>query len=316
MSLGGIFTSIKTWFMAASVGVKSTIVVVGVIAVTSAVAIPIAIITNTNHEEADITEQVTDNTGTSKDSKTDGASKNNASDQDDEEEIASNNDSKQDSTSNASSQGASNNTSSKPTNSTNSQGSSSSNSTKPQSNSNNSSQKPQTNTPPAQSSNPQPSTPTKTEEDLRNERDQQRRADMAKVKTGVTQFQTNNNGKLPITGGNADGTGDYAWQPSQSNALPPRDTTNVFAKFIRNYLNAANATENTFKDPDGWTYGILGFKYDNYINSSNKGQRHTIYLVGQAKCGIATSVLRTESARDFAVLYKLENGNNYCVDNQ
>lgn len=150
-----------------------------------------------------------------------------------------------------------------------------------------------------------------TEEGLRAIRDQQRRSDMARLQTAIAQFQANNNGRLPGHGSNLDGQGVLIFQPSQSHNLPSA-TDNTAAKLITYYLNSAGASENSFVDPDGWAYGLTIIDYGHYQNSLAD---HMAYLVHQSNCG-AASLTSSDKPRDFAIVYKLENGNAYCLDNQ
>lgn len=153
-----------------------------------------------------------------------------------------------------------------------------------------------------------------TEEELRAIRDQQRRSDMAHLQSAIFQFQANNNGRLPGYGSNLDGQDTLILQPSQSHDLPSA-ADNTAAKLIAYYLNGAGASENSFVDPDDWAYGLTIIDYDHYQNSPEKFADHMIYLVHQSSCG-AAGLTSSDKPRDFAIVYKLENGNAYCLDNQ
>ena len=129
----------------------------------------------------------------------------------------------------------------------------------------------------------------------RSQRDTQRRDDLARVATAVTQFQTNNGGKIP------DGT----------------NTTG--ANFITNYLGGTE-----FVDPDGtaYTIKIMAFDSSNANNnvpkndfSATNTSGHEILLINKAKCNGETAVAST-NAREYAVLYNLEGSGIYCADNQ
>lgn len=149
------------------------------------------------------------------------------------------------------------------------------------------------------------------EEELRTIRDQQRRSDMAHLQSAIFQFQANNNGRLPGYDSNLDGQGTLVLQPSQSHDLPSA-ADNTAAKLITYYLNGAGASENSFVDPDGWAYGLAIIDYDHHQNSLAD---HMVYLIHQSSCADA-SLTPSDKPRDFAIVYKLENGNAYCLDNQ
>lgn len=158
----------------------------------------------------------------------------------------------------------------------------------------------------------------------RSQRDTQRRNDMSALASQITQYQSNNNGKLP----KADATSKIA-------AVDESDTTNgaithwcdaknnAAANFICNYMNASGASENTFKDPDGWMYGLeivdmksnKGWKMPVTVFGDNGGDnKYKIYLVEHAQCD-GEDVKSSENARDYAILYKLEGAGTYCNDN-
>ncbi|MBR3052238.1 prepilin-type N-terminal cleavage/methylation domain-containing protein [Candidatus Saccharibacteria bacterium] len=122
----------------------------------------------------------------------------------------------------------------------------------------------------------------------RSQRDTQRREDLARLATAVTQFQANNNGKVPT-------------------AMTTMPTS---ANFIASYLGGADA----FKDPDGTAYNIE-FK----VLSGNAPKPTTIdhkaYVYGKAKCDGETMVA-SGNTNDYAILYKLEGAGTYCQDNQ
>ena len=155
----------------------------------------------------------------------------------------------------------------------------------------------------------------------RSQRDTQRRNDMARVSTKITDYQTNNGGKLP----------------DDSSVAPAVDTDTVFttclstsanstnnksaACFIRNYMNGVNAAENEFTDPDGWYYGLtvatLTSGQTNVVPAADTGGSafsHMVYIYKHAKCNGETSEYSSNS-RDYTVMYKLEGSGTYCADN-
>lgn len=149
------------------------------------------------------------------------------------------------------------------------------------------------------------------------ERDQQRRRDITLLQSAVFQFQANNNGRLPGQSPNTpiDGQGGLVYQPSQNRTLPSA-SDGVAATLITRYLNHVDASENSFIDPDGWTYGLTIVDYDHYADLPEKSADHMIYLIHQASCNSSTGISRSNKSRDFAILYKLEADNlGYCIDN-
>lgn len=151
----------------------------------------------------------------------------------------------------------------------------------------------------------------------KDERDQQRRRDMARFQSSIFQFQANNNGRLPGQSSDTpiDGQGGLVYQPSQDRTLPST-SDGVAATLITRYLNRVDASENSFIDPDSWTYGLTIIDYDHYKNLPEKSADHMIYLIHQASCNSSTGISNSDKSRDFAILYKLEADNlGYCIDN-
>ena len=126
----------------------------------------------------------------------------------------------------------------------------------------------------------------------RSQRDTQRRDDLARVATAITQYQTNNGGKLPTDG----------------------------ASLISDYLGG-----NEFVDPDGTNYTITVYscigngtgqsdgKAKNDLTSSTSGHQISIYVKAKCKGEVAEA---SNNAREYAILYKLEGSGTYCSDNQ
>lgn len=160
----------------------------------------------------------------------------------------------------------------------------------------------------------------------RSQRDTQRRNDLARVATAITQYQTNNNGKLPGNDESSAPAEDPETEGKSSVFDNCADTTagsstKVAACFIRNYMNSVNATENEFVDPDGWYYGLQ------FITATNDGGTltpkpaedgstfsHIITVYKHASCSGETATY-SSNARDYAILYKLEGSGTYCSDN-
>lgn len=168
----------------------------------------------------------------------------------------------------------------------------------------------------------------------RSQRDTQRRNDMANVSSKITQYQTNNNGKLPSSGSTpavADGKEvklEDAWPCNSSSSSTGNDDASSRAAncFIRNYLNGVNTVENEFVDPDGWAYGLtirditefpnseLELTREDLVGDASGSGGHMVYIVKKAKCE-GEKAVKSNNARDYAVMYKLEGAGTYCHDN-
>lgn len=160
----------------------------------------------------------------------------------------------------------------------------------------------------------------------RAQRDTQRRDDMARVAEAITQYQTNNNGKLPDTGAALDAVDEETnpddlkmdnWCSGASNA-----TSTPSQCFVKNYLNAVDVADNknTFSDPDGTRYGLVFESAGpgttvTLNNSADEFNKHMIHVVKHAKCD-GEAAAYSSNARDYAILYKLEGSGTYCQDNQ
>lgn len=153
----------------------------------------------------------------------------------------------------------------------------------------------------------------------RSQRDTQRRSALGELTTAVTNYQTNNNGKLPNNGKFDAVSSDAAnieypgtWE------CPKKNSSNKAAQcFLVNYVNSVNATENEFIDPDGWYYGITiqDMDADSFSLSGKEDfDKHMVYVIKGASCDGETAVKST-NARDFVVMYKLEGSGTYCQDN-
>ena len=142
----------------------------------------------------------------------------------------------------------------------------------------------------------------------RSQRDTARRNDLARVDTSLVQYQTNNqgtgNGNLPPDSSTWVGTSTFG-----------DDCTSSACKFVRNYMNSGtsdNITKNTFEDPDGTMYGMnIGSGAFSYGKAE---MDHVIYIRTGAKCNGEEAV--ADTARHFAVIYRLEGAGTYCIDDQ
>lgn len=157
----------------------------------------------------------------------------------------------------------------------------------------------------------------------RSQRDTQRRQDMSRVVTALTNYQANNNGNLPSFSGD--------WSIKAGTDIDNCGTgtgASSICGFVRDYLNPANANTSEFKDPDGTRYGLAISKTvsensnlptDGAI-SNETNYPHVIFVKKGAKCGVEQNVSsywqNTGKVNDFAVMYKLEGSGVACVDNQ
>ena len=164
----------------------------------------------------------------------------------------------------------------------------------------------------------------------RNQRDAQRRNDIARVATALAQYQTNNKGRLPISANN---NGDNSiCSPSNAGTIKP-NSANTYAnlgsgnpaknasaacKFIATYLNSSSSATNEFVDPDGTSYGISIYHYTDNRTISNLSFNHRIYIITNSKCSNSreANTISTGNSRNYAILYKLEGSGTYCADNQ
>ena len=152
----------------------------------------------------------------------------------------------------------------------------------------------------------------------RSQRDTQRRNDMSRVATALTQYQASNNGKIP--GENLGASECFGSMNPSTYTYNGYDTGGTEAcYFIAKYLNSASATTNEFVDPDGTDYMMLIYNNTDYAtNTSIKRPQafdHYIYIYGSAKCD-NESFKQSPNKRDYAILYKLEGTGTYCIDNQ
>lgn len=122
----------------------------------------------------------------------------------------------------------------------------------------------------------------------RSQRDTQRRQDMARVATAITQYQTNNDGNVPTSAANG---------------------VSTVGTFVKNYLNGAE-----FKDPDGAYYDVVFATGAKTVSAT--AVDHKVYVQTGATCSGERAIAASGKPRVFAVLYKLEGAGVYCADNQ
>ncbi len=149
----------------------------------------------------------------------------------------------------------------------------------------------------------------------RAQRDTQRRDDMARLGTALTNYQTNNNGRLP----NDTGDSLIHCSPTKSTVKELKDKGSS-CDFVLKYLNSSTATddsESEFVDPTGDPYKLTfgQYKKANTFNPSNlKYDEKTVWLLYGARCD-GENVKETGSKRDYVIVYKLEGAGTYCSDN-
>ena len=127
----------------------------------------------------------------------------------------------------------------------------------------------------------------------RSQRDTQRRDDMARVATAINQYQTNNNGRVPMA----------------------MATVPTSADFINRYLGG----NNEFRDPDGTDYtivfGTFNGKNSTDPNKASNQTLHTVYVYNRAACEGETMVA-ADNNNEYAILTRLEGSGIYCADNR
>lgn len=154
------------------------------------------------------------------------------------------------------------------------------------------------------------------------QRNTQRRDDMAKLATALTQYQANNRGQLP--------EGPSYWK---GQAYLGCTDGNVACGFVQSYLNQVDdGTTNEFTSPLGEPYNLYITR--NWVNDggidlvtdgmsaglvaegdgytvSDKAENTAFVVVG-GRCD-DEYVVQGNNPREFAVLLKLENDGVYCL---
>ena len=173
----------------------------------------------------------------------------------------------------------------------------------------------------------------------RSQRDTQRRNDMSRVDTSLTQYQTNHSNQA----NNLPKAGAYNFHDESADKFPAGCTGNSACAFIRDYMNTGSSENdgkaNNFQDPDGILYSLvitgnwsdaanvksynlstskLGQNSDgNWTiqdNGGNAFDARVIYIIPGGRC--AGDAATTSSQRHFAILYRLEGAGTYCIDDQ
>ncbi len=161
----------------------------------------------------------------------------------------------------------------------------------------------------------------------RSQRDTQRRSDLGKMSSAISQYQTNNNGRLP---GSTEGDGlapeeDADVKKISDYVICSKTTPNPAACFVLNYMNSVNAEYNEWVDPDGTSYGLVISDYSDDFRLRTDEETgseftHYVHMVKKARCSRDPdmpegTLEKSNNARDYAIVYKLEGNGTYCADN-
>lgn len=155
----------------------------------------------------------------------------------------------------------------------------------------------------------------------RSQRDTARRNDLARVDTSLVQYQTNNQGtnngsNLPTDStvymGGVNFDGELACGNRES-ATSSNNTMSCI--FLRDYMNSGTSgtnKKNEFQDPAGTYYGIeIGNGAYEY---SGTDMDYVVHIRTGARCDGEVAV--ADTARHFAIVYRLEGAGTYCIDDQ
>jgi|GEM_PF-5344429 len=160
-----------------------------------------------------------------------------------------------------------------------------------------------------------------TGEAQKTQRNAQRKNDLSRILTAMTDFQSNNNGTLPFS---QDQSGSYILK------------TNFIQRYIDRGCSEAGINVRPtgcggqFKDPDGTTYMFAEANTGADVNPGveknvlglPKTVDHTIYVAMWYSCGTSEGAIiqgdtnPTVGSRMVALLMVLEGGGIVCVDNQ
>lgn len=144
----------------------------------------------------------------------------------------------------------------------------------------------------------------------RAQRDTQRRNDFSRLESAITQFQANNNGKIPGQGTTSAVT--YNGTEGIESCSGDKSASQDACRLVNVYLNGVNSTENSFIDPDGSPYNVVITPEADAANNA-KFDEHKVYIVLKGRCEGETVGLGGQP-RDFAIVYRLEGSGTYCQD--
>lgn len=176
----------------------------------------------------------------------------------------------------------------------------------------------------------------------RSQRNTRRRQDISRIMTAFTDYESNN-GHMPYVG-----NWGFTSYPDSGASGDGISTGNPVKNFIIKYIDSSCSSDGTaqnfkgdscgdqFKDPDGSPYiltfsaGVfenkteemsvtdnysgIGFGKPYYINGQ---YRHTIGVFPYTKCStIEGNIIPGQGQNQLSLVYMLEGGSYYCVDNQ
>lgn len=149
----------------------------------------------------------------------------------------------------------------------------------------------------------------------RSQRDTQRRDDLSGLSTRITDYQSNNRGKVP--GGGSSKTRNSDWASFLRKYMKQEGNDSLTDPSNQEWVEQMNAGE--FVDPDGNAYGIKVHEgeTEGQVNENFKNNQHIIHVWYGAKCGDDEKVVPATggSTRQLAFLYPLESGGVYCGSN-
>jgi len=164
---------------------------------------------------------------------------------------------------------------------------------------------------------------------MRNSRDTDRKDDLSSFITAVNEYKTNNNGALPFANGVFDESFVHDYVDNTCTSVV-KSTANTRAEYGRFTFSGCK----NFEDPDGVIYMIdYGYGASLYpvnaersdavyakatsLDTASNNVKHVIFVATSSKCGaVEDHLIGTENKNNFALLYGLENGSVYCLDNQ
>ena len=138
---------------------------------------------------------------------------------------------------------------------------------------------------------------------------------MSRLASALTNYQTNNGGKLP-----AQDVTYSRWTAGSYSAFEVASSTcdkSIPYKFVKEYLNEPNPTDNSFKDPNGSYYNMMFLKDVNQENSGASATATGSYMtiIYNSKCDGEKAVAANGSS-NYTTHYKLEGAGTACLDNQ
>ena len=164
----------------------------------------------------------------------------------------------------------------------------------------------------------------------RAQKDTQRRDDLARFASQITQYQTNNRGRVPntaMTKGLWITASDHADDSAAKAVTSAINSTNKgssanakngeWSTFLTNYMWAAN---DDFTDPGGTPYAVEDHGKITVTTSvadkfSNGAMDFVIHVYHGAVCGVTEGTVEPStsgSTRKLAFIYKLEGSGFYC----